>query len=138
VPIEALIGAIVLLIVLGYVFVYWQSLTAVNRYDEGFVIDTCPVCRRGTLQLEQRQERILGIPRARRTVRCDSCRSVLRETGMKHWRYAVDRIENAQLHDRYNGQIITDEELVRLSKPPRPTRVDQETAPPDQPDDHDE
>lgn len=117
-PIEALAGIVILLIVLGYVWFYWQGLSTVGRYQDGFIIETCPVCQRGDLHLDERPSRIFGIPSVRRTVRCDVCRSVLRETGTRRWRYAVDRIENPTMFDRFNGRQITDADLERLAKTP--------------------
>lgn len=119
VPIEAIIGVVILLIVLGYIFLYWRGLVAADRYRDGFVIEECPVCKRGGLHVDEKPGRLLGIPQVRRTIRCDVCRSVLRETGAGRWRYAVDRIENPAMFDRFNGKEITDDELVRLAgKPP--------------------
>jgi hypothetical protein len=112
-PLEAVIGGLVLLLVLGYVGLYLRGLAAVNRYANGFVIDQCPVCRRGELVVESTPKRTFGIPGARRTVRCTNCRSVLREIGDRRWRYAVDRMENVPLYDRLNNREI-DEETLRL------------------------
>jgi hypothetical protein len=120
IPVEAMIGLTILLIVLGYIFLFWRGLVAADRYRDGFVIDECPVCKRGGLTVEEKPGRLLGIPQTRRTVRCDVCRSVLRETGAGRWRYAVDRIENPTMYDRFNGKEITDDELVRLAgNPPK-------------------
>lgn len=117
-PVEAITGAIVLLFVLIYSWFYWQGLAAIGRYADGFVIEDCPVCQRGQLQIDERQSRIFGIPSARRTVRCDTCRSVLRQTGSQRWRYAVDRIENPAMYDRFNGREVTEADLKRLVKSP--------------------
>ena len=117
-PIEAIVGAVLLLIVLVYIWFYWQGLAAMGRYADGFVIEECPVCQRGHLQVDERQSRTFGIPTARRTVRCDTCRSVLRQTGSERWRYAVDRIENPTMYDRFNGREVTEADLERLSKAP--------------------
>jgi hypothetical protein len=120
VPLEAIIGVVILLIVLGYIFLYWRGLVVADRYRDGFVIDECPVCKRGGLHVDEKPGRLLGIPQTRRTVRCDVCRSVLRETGAGRWRYAVDRIESPTMYDRFNGKEITDDELVRLAgNPPK-------------------
>jgi uncharacterized protein YraI len=120
-PIEAIVAIVVLLAVLIYVGLYLRALANLGLYKNGFVVEICPVCGRGHLTVESKQERFLGIPSAKRTVRCDSCRSVLRETGAKKWRYAVDRIENPTLYERLNGREITDAELLQLSKqaPPK-------------------
>ena len=114
--IEAIIGISLLLLVLSYIWFYWQGLRAVGRYDDGFVIANCPVCHRGALSVDGRQSRILGVPTVKRTIRCDECRSILRETGTKRWRYAVDRIENPTLFDRFNGHEVSDSDLERLAK----------------------
>ena len=103
---------------LGYVGLYLRGLSAVDRYAQGFVTERCPVCGRGTLTVDARTERVLGIPRPRRAVRCDSCRSVLRETGARRWRYAVDRLENEAMFDRYNGREIDDQTLKSLAQQP--------------------
>jgi uncharacterized protein YgiM (DUF1202 family) len=135
IPLEAIIGVSILLIVLGYIFLFWRGLVAADRYRDGFVIDECPVCKRGGLTVEEKPGRLFGIPQTRRTVRCDVCRSVLRETGAGRWRYAVDRIENPTMYDRFNGKEISDDELVRLSghppkgstRPTNPTFVDEDS-----------
>ena len=118
---EAVVGLAGILAVLAYVGLYLRGLAAVDRYKNGFVVETCPVCRRGHLHVDNRQERWFGIPRPRRVVRCDNCRSVLRETGLRRWRYAVDPTENPVLYGRYNGQEVDEETLIDLEKrPPEP------------------
>ena len=113
-----MVGGVGLLLVLGYAGLYWLGLRGMERYAGGFVVQPCPVCQRGELRVETRQERFLGIPRARRIVRCSECRSVLREVGRRCWRYAVDPIENPALYRRYNGQEIDETALARLSNQP--------------------
>lgn len=120
VRLEAIVGILLLVLVLTYIALYWRGLGAAERYAGGFVAEHCPVCGRGKLAVETRQERLMGIPRPRHTVRCDTCRSVLRETGYRRWRYAVDPMENADLYKRYNGQEIDEQTLVHL--PIQPTR----------------
>jgi hypothetical protein len=115
---EAVVGGVLLVLVLGYVAFYWRGLTGMERYSSGFVVDHCPVCNRGTLTVENRQERLLGIPRARRTVRCSNCRSVLRETGVRRWRYAVDPLENPTLFKLYNGREVDETTLTELAGQP--------------------
>ena len=126
VPLEAIAGLVLFLIVVTYVWVYFQGVSAVNRYNSGFIVDICPVCQQGHLHVETKQERVFGIPRPKRTVTCDYCRSRLREVGTNRWRYAVDPLENAELYERFNGKVVTDEQLERLVKPPanRPTTSD--------------
>lgn len=112
---EALIAGLVLLVIGVYGFFYWRGLSTAERYANGFVIDTCPVCGRGHLIVETRQERLFGVPRVRHSVRCSECRSVLREVSDQQWRYAVDPIENPDLYQQYNGQLISDETLAALA-----------------------
>jgi hypothetical protein len=117
-PLEAIIGGAGLLVILLYVALYMRGAAAVERYADGFVVEHCPVCQRGTLAVETRVERAFGIPRPRHTVRCDSCRSVLRQTGNHWWRYAVDRLENPLMYNRFNGREIDDSTLELLAREP--------------------
>lgn len=120
-PIEAAVGGVLLLGILGYVGLYLRGAAALERYAAGFVVEVCPVCQRGQLLMDARQERRFGIPQARRIVRCSECRSVLRETGTRRWRYAVDPLANPVIYQRYNGQEIDDESLAALAQnPPQP------------------
>ena len=98
----------------AYVILYALNSAALDRYSTGFVIHHCPVCGEGYLEIEERFYRSAGIPRARRTVRCDNCRSVLREVGRKRWRYAVDPNANPALYDELNSRIMSEAELVTL------------------------
>lgn len=118
VPIEAVVGGIVLLVVLGYIGLYLRGLASAERYARGFVVDHCPVCQQGFLTIEARLDRVAGIPRARRTVRCSHCRSLLRETGNHRWRYAVDPLENSAMYERFNGREIDDNTLRSLHRQP--------------------
>jgi len=117
-PAEALAGTLGILVVLGYGTLYWLGLRSVERYTAGFVITRCPVCSRGSLTVETRQERFFGIPRPRHTARCTHCRSVLREVSSRRWRYAVDPMENPALYRRYNGQVVDEPTLVQLAARP--------------------
>ncbi len=108
------------LLVIGYVGFYLRGVAAVDRYANGFVLDVCPVCRSGHLSVETRQERVLGVPTVRRRVYCDHCRSVLRETGYRRWRYAVDPAESPALHARYNEHELSEDELIALAQQPDP------------------
>jgi len=114
VPLEAIVAGIILLVIFIYLIFYAQGAIAARRYADGFVIEECPVCQRGHLHLEERTSRVLGIPRTRFAVRCDECRSVLREKSPRIWYYSVDRLENPALYERYNGREITDGQLQRL------------------------
>lgn len=108
------VAALAVIGLLGYGLLYWRGAAAADRYADGFVIDTCPVCGRGNLSVETRSGRVLGIPRPAHTVRCDSCRSLLREVRPGRWRYAVDPMEDADLAQRFNGQVIGVATLRRL------------------------
>lgn len=121
---ETVIGMSILALVLGYIVLYWRGMAAADRYAQGFVVEVCPVCQRGHLTVETRMDRIVGVPRPKHTVRCDVCRSVLRETGKRWWRYAVDRLENPAMYERFNGREIDDSTLILLSdEPVRPSDV---------------
>ncbi len=104
----AVVGALI------YIGMFAQGMNNARLYQDGFVLETCPICQRGHLTMETKQIRSFGIPHVRRTVRCDGCRSVLREKGTHRWLYAVDRLENPRLYERFNGQEVTDEELAQL------------------------
>jgi uncharacterized protein YraI len=133
IPVELIVGAVGLLLVVGYAGLYWRGLASLERYSSGFVIEHCPVCGRGQLMVETRHDRMFGIPRGRTTVRCSVCRSVLREAGNRRWRYAVDRIENPPLYERFNGQVVDETTLRTLQDQPptpRPTRLRSPTRPP--------
>jgi uncharacterized protein YraI len=114
VPVGLIVAGIVGLIALVYAGMFAQGMSAARRYDDGFVVGTCPVCHRGTLTVETRRSRTFGIPGVKRTVRCSECRSVLREKGTQRWIYAVDRIENPALYERLNGREVTDADLKKL------------------------
>jgi hypothetical protein len=141
-PLETIVGGLLILLIVGYVGFYWRGLVAADRYEAGFMIHRCPVCRRGDLSLESHQDRILGVPRARRTVRCDDCRSVLREAGNRRWRYAVDRLENPAMFDLYNNRVIDESTLKKLEDDPsklsRPPGTRPPALPPSFVDDDDE
>ena len=118
-PIVPIIGGVVGIVVISillYVGLYAQGAASAARYEDGFVIEHCPVCGRGKLYMEGRVDSLFGIPRPKRTVRCNVCRSVLREKGSQRWTYAVDRIENPIIYRSYNGREISDTKLKDLRK----------------------
>jgi hypothetical protein len=110
-------GAFILLI-LGYIALYLRGAATASQYANGFVIEKCPVCREGNLTVESRTERSLGIPNTKHVVRCDNCRSVIRESGGGRWRYAVDRAANPAMYDRLNNREIREDTLKRLLDSP--------------------
>lgn len=112
---EFIVAGLLLLAALIYVALYLRGASRANTYASGFVVERCPVCARGTLYAETRQERILGIPRIQFTVRCTECRSILREVGNDEWRYAVDPAENPELFERWNNRIVTSDQLKGMA-----------------------
>lgn len=116
IPPEVVVGVGLLVLVVGYVALYWRGLAAGDRYADGFVIERCPVCQRGHLTVEMRPARVLGIPRPQAIVRCDNCRSVLREVGSHRWRYAVDPAVSPTLFNQLNGRVVSEEALRRLEE----------------------
>lgn len=110
-----LLGGAVALLVLGYAGAYVAQAANLARYQEGFLLTVCPICARGTLYLEDRRYRVLGIPRVRRVVRCDECRSVLRQVGRGRWRYAVDELENPAAYSALNNRVVTERDLWTIA-----------------------
>lgn len=110
------LGLVVTLVIGGYIMAYSLSSAGVDRYAEGFILADCPICQEGQLELEERPYHVLGIPRVRRTVRCDNCRSVLREVSKRQWRYAIDPSANVALYSEFNNQTIDEEELLDLAE----------------------
>lgn len=114
-PLGLLVGGILGTLGIGtYMVTYAASAAALERYNDGFVIDHCPTCEVGELELEERIYRTLGIPRIRRTVRCNNCRSVLREVGKRRWRYAVDPAANESRYRALNNRVLREEQLRNL------------------------
>ncbi|MBN2305718.1 MAG: SH3 domain-containing protein [Anaerolineae bacterium] len=123
-------GGLGLLVVL-YLGAYVIQAANVARYQEGFILSVCPVCEDGRLKVEDRRYRMLGIPRVRRTVRCDSCRSVLRQVGPQRWRYAVDGRANPILFNEANGRVLTESQLMEIApefRYARPEFIDDDDA----------
>ena len=110
-----LLGAGGVLLV-GYGLLFIRGFVNNRRYHTGFVVEQCPVCYRGELVVEQKPNRLLGIARPKRVVRCTECRSILREVGHRTWRYAVDGFENEVMFEQMNGKNITDAELQELNQ----------------------
>jgi len=110
-----LVGGGLALAALLYTGVYVVQAANIARYGEGFVLSECPVCGDGLLYLDERRYRMVGIPRVRRVVRCDVCRSVLRQVGRQRWRYAVDGAENPDLYDALNGHVVSEHYLLQIA-----------------------
>lgn len=115
------LGGGLALAALAYLGVYVVQAANQDRYRDGFILSICPVCEEGHLYLEERRYRILGIPRVRRVVRCEVCRSVLRQVGRQRWRYAVDGVGNPDLYDTLNGRVLTEHQLMEISPEHRGT-----------------
>lgn len=109
-----IVGVLGLVLIGGYMVMYATRAAALDRYQDGFIIEQCPACHVGTLHMQERVDRSLGIPRVRRTVLCDNCRSVLREVRARHWRYAVDPAANEPLYHSLNNQVIHENHLTDI------------------------
>lgn len=108
-------GGLVLLGLIGYMWRRSAGMREVRRYAKGFLLDICPACHEGRLHLDQIVQRSMGIPSVRRSVRCDACRSVLREVRPGRWRYTVDPYVNPDMAKRYNTRWLSRTDLEILS-----------------------
>lgn len=118
---EAIAAGVIFLGIVAYILAYLRGAAGAKRYAAGFIIETCPICREGQLSVESRTERSLGIPNTRHLVKCDHCRSLLREIGGGRWRYAVDRTANPVLYDRLNNREVREDTIQRLLEAPPDT-----------------
>jgi hypothetical protein len=115
----------------------WRAIAAqreVKRYAGQFPLEGCPVCQAGTLHLEETIQRPLGIARVNRSVRCDICRSVLRQVGPGTWRYSIDPYLNESLAQEFSGSVFTDAELgafvvTAMQHPPKQPEVNPDALP---------
>jgi hypothetical protein len=129
------IGLSVLAVLL--IFYGWRAIAAqreVKRYAGHFPLDGCPVCQTGTLHLDESIQRPLGIARVSRLVRCDVCRSVLRQVAPTTWRYSIDSYINESLAQEFSGHVFTDAELgafvaTAMQHPPTVTEVNPDALP---------
>ena len=80
-----------------------------RHIESGFIIETCPACRTGKLTLQD-------MGRGRRVVRCDNCRSVLRQLRGNRWRYAVDSVPDPQFAESHNSEVLSEGDLLELSR----------------------
>lgn len=99
------------------------------RYRHGYVIQECPVCQQGALQLDERVQRVLGVLVVKRSVRCDTCRSVLRQVRPGRWHYTIDPHANPALADDYNRHEFTDDQLVEFAETAREYEPPREEKP---------
>lgn len=114
-PLGLIVGGILAALIVLYAVMYVAGAANLTRYREGFVVTGCPICTRGTLYVEDRRYRVLGIPRVRRVVRCSECRSVLRQVGRNRWRYAVDAAENPVAYRSLNNRVLTEHDLLSIA-----------------------
>lgn len=92
-----------------------QGQKAMNRYQNGFVVDRCPVCRDAGLKIECKAKKTMGITRqVRHTVRCTACNSTLREIDTGKWKYHVNEGCNPAFYRKYHNHVIDDVTLKSL------------------------
>jgi hypothetical protein len=115
VPLFAALGVLVLAGI-AYVWQWSAGRAEVKRYTRGFVLTTCPVCEEGRIHLEETVRSMAGISWVRRSARCDTCNSVLRELRPGLWRYSVDAYANPQMAERFKRQRATTAELEMLAR----------------------
>ncbi len=104
-------GAAALLAAGFYIWQLGRSRRELGRYAGGFLFDACPTCQRGKLHLDEQVKRLFGMPRVQRTIRCDTCRSVLRQVRPGAWRYTIDPLANPDLAERFSPRVFTDAAL---------------------------
>jgi SH3 domain-containing protein len=88
----------------------------VTRYRGGFPLTLCPVCLEGHVNVDEIVKVSLGIPRLTRWVRCNNCRSVLREVQPGRWRYAVDSYRNPEMAEKYKTHLLNLNDLNQLAE----------------------
>jgi hypothetical protein len=88
-----------------------RRLRELQRYSGGFPIRECPVCQTGSLHLDEHIWSPFGLPQIKRTVRCDTCHSVMREVRPGLWRYTIDPLANPDMADQRNGAEVSDIDL---------------------------
>jgi len=107
------------ILVIGGLAYFWQwsaGRNEVRRYARGFVLTICPVCQEGHIHLDEVVRSTAGVQWVRRTARCDTCNSVLRELRPGLWRYSVDAYVNPELAERFKSQRATTAELQDLAR----------------------
>jgi hypothetical protein len=127
-------GGLAAVVLVAYIVRLMAGRRERLRYAEGFVLSSCPVCQQGHLHLEEMFSRTLGGLRARRLVRCNVCRSVLREVEPGVWRYSIDPYINSALAEEYNGKEFDAAGLLALAEhaadfPPDSSKQEQAESP---------
>jgi beta-N-acetylhexosaminidase len=92
---------------------YMAGARSRSRFARGFIIERCPCCGGYDLNIKASRRRVLGIPKAKHAVRCESCGSVLRESGGGVWHYTISEFANPMLYARFNDKNV-DEKTLRL------------------------
>ena len=92
---------------------YMAGARSRSRFARGFIIERCPCCGETELHIKASRRRVLGIPKAKHAVRCESCGSVLRENGAGRWHYTISEFANPTLYARFNDKNV-DERTLRL------------------------
>lgn len=92
---------------------YMAGARSRSRFARGFIIERCPCCGEYELHIKASRRRVLGIPKAKHAVRCESCGSVLRENGAGRWHYTISEFANPMLYARFNDKNV-DEKTLRL------------------------
>jgi hypothetical protein len=110
------IGVPIGLAVASYGWRFIAGQRELGRYSAEFPVETCPACQIGKLQLEESVRRSLGVAQVTRTVRCNTCRSVLRQVQPGVWRYSIDPMFNPRLAEGFNGRHLTDPEFQALAR----------------------
>lgn len=103
----------------GYTLVRGRRQRELARYAAGFPLASCPVCQTGALHLEEHPQYWMGLVNVARMVRCDRCRSVLRQTHPGEWRYTIDPLINPALAEEYNGRDFEDGALMGFAEKAR-------------------
>lgn len=98
-------GALGVLLSVGYLL---RGRRIAGGEPQPWVVERCPACQEGRLS-------VVDMGRSRRVVRCDNCRSVLRQVRKDTWRYAVDPLPDKDFAERYNGKILGEAKLVELA-----------------------
>ncbi|MGF1504591.1 MAG: hypothetical protein ACFB51_05570 [Anaerolineae bacterium] len=104
------------LAILAYAVRFVAGRRERSRYADGFVLEACPVCQIGMLELDEVSRQTLGLVSTRRSVRCDTCRSVMRQIRPGTWRYNMDALFNPALADEYSGRQFSDKALLTLAE----------------------
>lgn len=113
------LGGLLALAGIIYGWRWGRGQREIKRYADGFPLEVCPTCQSGRLHLEEYIQRPLGIAVLRRSVHCDTCRSILRQIRPGWWRYTIDPLVNPALAEEYNGHSFADTDLLLFAEQAR-------------------